>query len=209
MTVAAAVLIILPFVLAPGASFALTISGAAAGDRAAGLRVGLGTSIGIALIAAVAGISGVGLFVASNELIRVWFEIVGGLLLIGFGVRPLMKFWRARTRGGAERSEPRPVRLVAWGFVAVVTNVKALALYVIVVPSNIPGETSAFEGYATIAAVHIVMLLAWLALVTALVTQVPLIADKPRIAIVLQALATGALIVMGVQSSVSGLVLLL
>ena len=209
MTVAAVVLILLPFVLSPGASFALTISGAAAGDRAAGLCVGLGTSIGIALIAAVAGISGVGLFVASNELIRAWFEIIGGLLLIGFGVMPLMQYWLAGARGGAGRREPRPVRLVAWGFVAVVTNVKALTLYVIVVPSNIPGETSALEGYATIAAVHIVMLLAWLALVTVLVTQVPAIADKPRITIVLQALTSGALIVLGVQSSVSGLILLL
>ncbi|MEO7017476.1 MAG: LysE family transporter [Leifsonia sp.] len=205
MTVFAAVLILLPFVLSPGASFALTIGGAAAGDRAAGLRVGFGTSIGIALIAAVAGISDVGLLVASNELIRAWFEILGGLLLIGFGVMPLVKSWRARRRGGSQRSEQRPVRLVAWGFVAVVTNVKALALYVIVVPSTIPGGTSALEGYATIAAVHIVMLFVWLALVTVLVARVPAIADRPRIAVVLQALASGVLIVLGVQSSVSGL----
>lgn len=61
MTVLAVVLLLLPFVLSPGASFALTLSGAAGGDRTAGLRVGIGTSIGIALIAAVAGLSECGI----------------------------------------------------------------------------------------------------------------------------------------------------
>ena len=79
MTVLAAVVLLLPFVLSPGASFALTLTGATAGDRTAGLRVGIGTSIGIALIAAVAGLSGVGNLVAANELIRAWFETIGGL----------------------------------------------------------------------------------------------------------------------------------
>lgn len=205
MTVFAAVLLLLPFVLAPGASFALTISGAANGDRTAGLRVGLGTSIGIALIATVAGVSGVGLFVASHELIRAWFEIVGGLLLIVFGATPLVKILRTQKRHGSLRSAPRSGRLVAWSFVAVVTNIKALALYVIVVPSVIPGVKPALQEYAVVAAVHIVMLFGWLVLISALVAKAPAIAKRPRIAMALQAVASGVLIVLGVQSCVSGL----
>lgn len=205
MTVLAAVVLLLPFVLSPGASFALTLTGATAGDRTAGLRVGIGTSIGIALIAAVAGLSGVGNLVAANELIRALFETIGGLLLIGFGAMPLLKSWRARKKGGSPRSTTRPSRLLLWSFIAVVTNVKALALYVIVVPSVIPGEKPAIYEYAVVATVHIAMLLGWLALVGALVANVPAIANRPRITTVLQALATGVLVVLGVLSCVAGI----
>jgi threonine/homoserine/homoserine lactone efflux protein len=208
MTILAAALLLLPFVLSPGASFALTVSGAATGDRAAGLRVGLGTALGITLIAAVAGTSGVGVVVASNTLIRAWFEIVGGLLLIAFGAAPLVKTWRARSPAASQRSEPRPVRLVAWGFVAVITNAKALALYVIVVPSTMSAEASPFAGYATIAAVHIALLFVWLALIAVLITRVPAIAHSHRIMMGLQLAASGVLIGLGVHSGISGLVAL-
>ncbi|MEV4669966.1 hypothetical protein [Microbacterium sp. LWO12-1.2] len=56
-----------------------------------------------------------------------------------------------------------------------------------------------------VAAVHVAMLLGWLALVAALVAKVPAIANRPRIMTVLQAVATGFLVVWGVQSCVAGI----
>ncbi|WP_213817135.1 LysE family translocator [Glaciihabitans sp. dw_435] len=205
MTILSTVLTLLPFVLSPGASFALTVSGAAAGDRTAGLRVGLGTALGIALIATVAGISGIGTVVASNSLIRGWFEIVGGLLLLIFGAVPLRRLWNARNRGEPEQPRTRPVHLIAWGFVAVITNVKALTLYVLVVPPTIPTGASALGGYAIIAIVHIAMLLIWLGLITALITRAPAITNRGLVMVGLQLMASGVLIALGIQSIINGL----
>ena len=205
MTALSVLLVLLPFVLSPGASFALTVRGAASGDRAAGLRVGLGTAGGTAAIAAVAGISGVGVWVASDTSTRAWFEIVGGVLLVGFGVAPLVRTWRRRRRIGSQPTGVPPGRLVAWALVAVVTNVKALTLYFVVVPSMIPDAASPLGGYAMVAAVHIALLFVWLTLITVLITRVPAISTNPRVTVALQLAASGALIVLGVQSSVSGI----
>ncbi len=205
MTVLTAFLVLLPFVLSPGASFALAVSGAAAGDRAAGLRVAIGTTAGILVLATVAGISGLGAFVAADAVVRAWFEVTGGVLLVAFGAVPLIRARRARQRGDEARSKARPSRLVIWSFAIVVSNPKALAVYLVVVPPLIPVETSSLGGYLTIAAVHGVMMFAWLGLITVLITRVPAIATRPRITTVLQYVASLMLILLGLQSGYSGI----
>ncbi|RKW70465.1 LysE family translocator [Galactobacter caseinivorans] len=195
---------LLPFVLTPGASFALTVNAAATGDRRAGLRVTLGTAMGLALIAAVAGLSGLGAFVASHELIRAWFQLLGGALLFGFGAVPLIKTWRARNRTEPRPSAPHPTRLMGWAFVAVVTNVKALAIYLIVVPPLLSPTAPQLGSYATVAAIHSGMVLLWLCLITALITRTPAIARNPRVTLNLQLASSAALLLLGAQSIATG-----
>jgi threonine/homoserine/homoserine lactone efflux protein len=57
----------LPFVLSPGASFTITVTNAASGDRLSPIKVWAGTAIGIGLIALAAGLSGLGALVVSHQ----------------------------------------------------------------------------------------------------------------------------------------------
>jgi threonine/homoserine/homoserine lactone efflux protein len=161
----------LPFVLSPGASFTMTVANAAKGDRLSPVKVWVGTAGGIAIIASVAGLSGLGALVMSHPPIRLIFGIVGGCVLAGFGVFTLVK--------ASQRSPERPgqttntTRLVLWSFAAVMTNVKALSLYVLVVPTISVRGLAGFGLYGCFAAVHMVMQLAWLALVGVAVLRLP------------------------------------
>lgn len=191
--------------LTPGASFALTVDAAAAGDRRAGLRVTVGTAAGLALIAVVAGVSGLGTFVASHEPVRAWFQILGGAFLICFGAIPLVKAWTARRRRETERAVHHPTRLMAWAFVVVVTNVKALVIYLILVPPILSPEVPAIGGYVIVATIHSAMVLLWLCLITALITRVPAIATNPRVTLVLRVASSTALLFLGAQSVATGI----
>lgn len=157
------------------------------------------------MIAAATGLSGLGELVADHPVVRAWFEIIGAALLITFGALPLIKAWRARSLAEGRARAARPRRLVAWALVTVVTNAKAWAIYVVVVPPALSAGTPALEGYTWVAAVHIVILFAWLGFLGALITRVPAIATRPRIVVGLQLAASAMLIVMGVQSGASGI----
>lgn len=203
MTLVAAIITLLPFVIAPGASFALTLRAATSGDRAAAVRVWAGTSLGLLLIAFVAATTGLGVVVAAEPRIRAAFEVVGGIVLIALAVLPALS---ARRRGASPRppTQSSASRLVFAALVAVVTNVKALTLYLIVVPPLL-ATGSSLGGFLGFAAVHSVMVLIWLAIVTLLVTRVPAIATSRRIRTALQVIASLVLAWLGVLSIASGL----
>lgn len=174
-------LTLLPFVLTPGASFTITVGAAVDGDRRASLRVWAGTALGLALIAVAAAVSGVGDYVAGSPTARTVFGLVGGVVLVGLAVGSGLRARTVLTDGVAE-ARPQQ-RLVLWSFVAVVTNVKALSLYAVVLPTAVTAGTDSLTTFAAAAAVHITMLLAWLTLVGALVRRTPHCADQPGLAL--------------------------
>ena len=171
MSLGLIVLTLLPFVVTPGASFTITVSAAADGDRRASLRVWGGTALGIALIAGAAALSGIGDYVESSQTARTVFGLLSGAVLLGLAVGAGR---RVRAVLVADITETRPQqRLVLWAFVALVTNVKALSLYALVLPAALVPGAAGLAAYACSAAVHIVMLLVWLSVVGALVRRTP------------------------------------
>jgi threonine/homoserine/homoserine lactone efflux protein len=193
----------LPFVLSPGASFTITITNVARGDRFSPVKVWVGTAVGIGIIASVAGLSGLGALVVSHPPVRLVFGIVGGCVLAGFGVSTLVK------ELGRSQETPGPTtnttRLVLWSFVAVITNVKALSLYVLVVPTIRVSGLSGLGLYLSFAAVHMVMQLAWLVLVTLAVLLIPGVARSGLTRRILTVLGGSTMIVLGVVTVVSAL----
>jgi threonine/homoserine/homoserine lactone efflux protein len=191
---------LLPFVISPGASFTITVGAATEGDRRASLRVWAGTALGIASIAVVAALSGLADYVASSQTARTAFGLVGGAVLLGLAVGAGL---RARTvlTVGITETRPKP-RLVLWAFLALITNVKALSLYAVVLPAAlIPGANS-LRTYALCAATHTVMLLAWLTLVGALVRRTPVLRSSPRARAALFSVTALAMAALGVRSIV-------
>ncbi len=193
----------LPFVVSPGTSFAITVSAAVQGDRRSPVKVWAGTALGIALIAAVVAATGVGAFVAHNQTARSVFNIVGGLVLTSLGAAAAVRAVR-RGHGHALVVGP-PRRLLLWSFLTVITNVKALSLYALVVPtatrSGLTGQTL-YAGFAT---VHIVLLLAWLLLLGLAVRMMPRLGRSSRAQTVLVIIASLMMIGLGAGAIIEGL----
>jgi threonine/homoserine/homoserine lactone efflux protein len=191
----------LPFVLSPGASFGITVNSAVGGDRRAPLRVWIGTSLGIALIAVSLGISGLGVSVIGYPVVLLVFRLLGGAVLLSLGTVSLVKAIRAWNR---PLPEPRPAtRLVLWSFLAVVTNVKALSLYVLVVPTTAGTGPTGLPLYALFAAIHIAMMFVWLTLVGLIVRTLPLLQTSPRARGILIAATSAILIYLGIDLVIS------
>lgn len=171
MNLALLAVTVLPFVITPGASFTITITAALNVDKRAPVKVWAGTALGICLIAAIAGFSGLGQLVTDSEAARTSFGIIGGLVLVAIGVASLVKLTRAEETAA---QNPRPAsRLWLWAFLVVVTNVKALSLYVLVVPTI---HNAGIDGpmlFAAFAATHVTMLFVWLTFIGLVVGSTP------------------------------------
>lgn len=203
MTVALLVLTAIPFVVSPGASFAITVDAASTGDRLAAVKVWAGTALGIAVVASIAAVSGLGRFFAQHDVARTIFGIVGGVVLVALGVSALVKALRSLR-------QPLPVarrsdRYFLWSFFALITNIKALSLYVLVVPglSATPGTGSAV--FFLFAGTHIVLLLVWLTLLSEGVRRIPSVGTSPRVRAGLLGLAAITLIGVGGQAFLDAL----
>lgn len=203
MTLAFLALTALPFVISPGASFAITVDAASSGDRWAAFKVWLGTTLGIAIIASIAALSGIGRFLAENDTARAIFGVAGGAVLVLLGANSLVKAFRSH---GSTSSVTRPARkLVLWAFLALITNVKALSLYALVVPGL---DTSARSGPALFflfAGVHVLLLLVWLTLLGAGVRRIPSIGTSPRVRAGLLSITAATLVVTGTQTLIEAL----
>ena len=195
-TLAFLVGVALPFVISPGASFTITVTSVAGGDRRSPFKVWAGTALGISVLALLVTLTGIGGLVAGSPTAQQVFAVVGGAVLIAFGGLTL----RRGLRRGDDRlpSVPAPARLVAWSFLALVTNVKALTLYVVVVPTTGAALSSPLL-YLVFGVVHITMLLVWLVLVAHLVALVPT-RHSDRVRRVLSALGGTFMVALGTQS---------
>ncbi|MBI9113738.1 LysE family translocator [Sanguibacter suaedae] len=195
MTLVLLALTVLPFVVSPGASFAITIDAASSGDRRAPVKVWAGTALGITVIASIAALSGVARFLAENATARSVFGVAGGTVLVILGVGSLVK---ARRSTHLTTPGPRPARqLVLWAFLALITNVKALSLYALVVPGLGTDDLAGPALFFLFAGVHVVMLLLWLTLVGEGVRRIPSIGTSPRVRAGLLSVAAVTLIVIG------------
>jgi threonine/homoserine/homoserine lactone efflux protein len=190
----------LPFVVSPGASFAITVDAASSGDRRAPVRVWVGTTLGIVVVASIVALSGLGRFLADDATARTIFGITGGSVLVLLGAGSLIKALRSR---GPAPSSVRPARqLVLVAFLALVTNIKALSLYALVVPGL---DTPGLAGPGLLflfAGVHVLLLLLWLTLLGEGVRRIPSIGTSRRVRVGLLSISAVTLVVVGTQTLV-------
>jgi threonine/homoserine/homoserine lactone efflux protein len=188
----------LPFVVSPGASFAITVDAASSGDRRAPVRVWVGTTLGILVVASIVALSGLGRFLADDDTARTIFGIAGGSVLVLLGAGSLIKAFRSR---GPAPSSVRPARqLVLVAFLALVTNIKALSLYALVVPGL---DTPALAGPGLLflfAGVHVVLLLLWLTLLGEGVRRIPSIGTSRRVRVGLLSISAVTLVIVGTRT---------
>lgn len=191
----------LPFVISPGASFTITIGAATLGDRRAPVKVWAGTSLGIILIAGIAGLSGIGQLIAGSDSAQTLFGITGGAVLIALGVISLIKTLHF-TPQAREPIQPNP-RLVLWAFLAVITNVKAISLYALVVPTLYGAGASGLALFLAFAAVHMILLLLWLGLLGEVVKRIPALGTARRARTILLLFTAATLIFLGSRTFIN------
>nr|WP_181035726.1 LysE family transporter [Clavibacter michiganensis] len=201
MTLALLALTALPFVVSPGASFAITVDATSKGDLRAPTKVWAGTSVGIVAVASAAALSGIGSFLDDQPTVRQMFTVVGGAVLMVLGITSGVRAVRSIRRPMTALQSSRG--LIPWAFIALVTNVKALTLYIVVVPHLRGGDLGTGALVPTFAAVHILMLLVWQALLGQIIRRIPRLSTSPPLRACLAGLASASLIAMGAQVLVS------
>ena len=197
----------LPFVISPGASFTITVTSVANGDRLSPLKVWAGTAGGIGILAMTAGLTDVGRLVAASPRAQLLLSVAGGCTLIVFGTITLLRARRhhqpAATATATDRG--RSTRLVLWSAIALITNVKALTLYVLVVPTINVGPNDGLGLYIAFAAVHVTMLLAWLVFIGVAMHRTPAMrSNRARRALAL--LGATVMVILGAYTVAAALI---
>lgn len=157
----------MPIALSPGASFTLALNNAVTQGARGALRIIVGTALGIYTHAILASIGISALLLRYPALMRA-LTLLGTGYLVYLALRLLQRGWQ-----GASRS---PASGCSWGiraaYVANVLNIKAILLYVTVVPlfagtaqDSQPVEQSVMS-FMTLATVHVAIMGGWLLLTT-------------------------------------------
>ena len=134
---------LLPFVVSPGASFALTLSAAAQGVRYGATQVWLGTSLGLVLLAFLVAGSGFSQWLLARPIWSAALTALGGGVLMAFAWRTL------RRQRGKAAAQTGSTRLIATAFWVLISNIKALSIYVLVVPTLARNDFAGFALYAS------------------------------------------------------------
>lgn len=197
------VVVLLPFVLSPGASFSLVLTHTVAGSRTAVGKVIAGTGAGLFVLAALVGLTGLGAALQADPFARGLVTIGGALVLAVIGGRMISRGVTGRRGGSAGADEPK--HLVAWSFVVLLTNAKALTLYLVVVPTLPSHDLTGAQPYVLFAAVHTALQGLWLVTVSVLAKRLPSAIRSPRGQDAVLVITGSALVGIAVLTAVNGL----
>ena len=186
--------VVLPLVITPGASFALTVAGAVEGSRWIGLRIATGTAAAIALIAAAVCYTPLAQTLSDSRLAHL-LGYIGAAVLFALAARVALSAIKAGQRPGAHR--PRAGSASARAFMATIVNPKALTVYLVVMPGVAASLGQSLKTIGVVfAATHILCMFGWLAAVGALIQRARWL-GSPRSRRVLQFAAAAGLVITG------------
>lgn len=152
---------LLPVALSPGASFTLVMSSAIAGGHKGLLRTLAGTALGIYTHAVLIGLGITAVIISSPATFAV-LKISGTVYLLWLGTMLIRSGIRA-SHGGFTNIKHSVTLKEAW--IANVLNPKAIIFYLTVV-SQFAGKQGGISNYLALASVHIVVMCAWLLVVS-------------------------------------------
>jgi threonine/homoserine/homoserine lactone efflux protein len=196
------VVAVTPLTLIPGTSFTLVTQQVIAGSRFDGVRAAFGSACGLLVHATFAAIGLSALVMSSAQALAV-VKLVGGIYLIWLGVTT----WRS-TRRGVEPTTRRRWRL-PWarlggfgqGLCSNVLNPKAASVYLTLVPQFLTSSRPIAPQIATLAIVHVAMVLVWLLIWTSVVAAAHAAIDTPRFRRGTSRLAGAVLVALGVRTA--------
>ena len=193
--------VVLPLVVTPGASFALTVAGAVERTRWIGARIAVGTAAAISLIAAAVCFTPLAQTLGDSRLAHL-LGYVGAAVLFALAARVAHSAMRTENRPGAR--EPGARSASARAFMTTIVNPKALAVYLVVVPGVAVSLGQSLRSIGVVFAVtHIVCTFGWLTAVDAAIQRARWL-GQPRSRRVLKLAAAMGLIATGVILLLTG-----
>jgi threonine/homoserine/homoserine lactone efflux protein len=182
--------VVLPLVITPGASFALTVAGAVDGPRWIGARIALGTTAAISLIAAAVCFTPLAQALGDSRLARL-LGYVGAAVLLALAARVAYPAIKAGRRPGPRRLGARSAS--ARAFMATIVNPKALTVYLVIVPALAASLGQSLRSIGVVfAVIHIICTFGWLTAVDCLIQRARWL-GQPRSRRVLQLAAAAGL----------------
>jgi threonine/homoserine/homoserine lactone efflux protein len=173
--------VVLPLVVTPGASFALTVAGAVERTRWIGARI----AVCCTPLARALGDSGLAHLLG----------YVGAVVLFALAARVAHSAMRTQSQPG--RREPGARSASARAFMTTIVNPKALAVYLVVVPGVAVSLGQSLRSIGVVFAVtHIACTFGWLTAVDAAIQRARWL-GQPRSRRVLQLAAAAGLVVTG------------
>jgi threonine/homoserine/homoserine lactone efflux protein len=195
---------VVPIVVTPGASFALTVAASAAGVPKAGAHVALGTAGAVAVIAACA--SPLGALVSGSTVLTTALTCAGGGALVVLALRTAAGVLPGRT--AVEAADPAPERgtaVVRRAVLATIGNPKALTVYLAIVPAIATAAGRPLPAVGTaFAAIHIAATFAWLGTVGWAVARAPCLTG-PRARRAIRLASAAGLAATGIALAISAL----
>lgn len=198
------IVVVLPFVVSPGASFALTLGSVPVGGWRAVVGVLAGTAAGVATMVAVLNVTRLGEAVAGSPTATRVMALAGGAVLVGLGLHMIVSLSREAEGSHAQPVRSRPSRLLAQAYTALLLNPKALSVYLVVVPGLAVGSTPPLRLYIVFAAIHVGLLAVWLLFVAWLLLHFPTVTSSRRWRRTSGRIAGGCLILVGVTTALGG-----
>ncbi|MFD7495473.1 LysE family translocator [Streptomyces sp. NPDC059832] len=199
------VVAVTPLTLIPGTSFTLVTQQVIAGSRSDGVRAAFGSACGLLVHATFAAIGLSALVMSSAQALTV-VKLLGGIYLIWLGVTT----WRS-TRRGVEPTARRRWRLpgarlggFGQGLWSNVLNPKAASVYLTLVPQFLTSSRPVAPQIATLAIVHVAVVLVWLLFWTSVVAAARAAIDTPRFRHGMSRLAGAVLVALGVRTATAG-----
>ncbi len=190
---ALAALLVLPFVLTPGVSFALVTQRVISDGRQAALPVALGTACGQFAHASAAAL-GLSALVASSSLAFSVVKFAGAAYLLFLGVRLLRR----------EQREADAPRRLPWtghggfrqGLLSNLLNPKTAAIYLSVLPQLLRPGQSIVAAAVLLTVVHSAMQVSWLLVWGAVIARLRSRARSLRFRQRLRRVSGGALVIL-------------
>jgi len=107
--------------------------------------------------------------------------VVGAAVLTFLGIRLVLTALRLPTPTDSPPQERRRRGLLQWSYLALITNPKALSVYVLVVPGLASQMLSGIRLYAAFATIHTVLMTGWLLLLGLTASRIPGIARSRKV----------------------------
>jgi threonine/homoserine/homoserine lactone efflux protein len=186
--------VVLPLVITPGASFALTVAGSVERSPWIGARIAAGTAVAITLIATAVCLTPLAQALSDFHLTGP-LGYAGAAILLVLAARVALPAIRAVRQPGTR--QPRARSAPARAFLTTIVNPKALTIYLIVLPGVAAslGQPLRTVGIA-FAVIHITGTFGWLTAVDCLIQRTRWL-GQPRARRVLQLAASAGLIITG------------
>jgi RhtB (resistance to homoserine/threonine) family protein len=182
--------------LTPGADTMLVVRSALVGGRRAGLLTMTGICCGLFVHAA---LSGLGLSVVLVRSARVFevVKLVGACYLVFLGVQALRTAARQPASVGPELPPLRARRAFLDGLLNNVLNPKVAVFYLAFLPQFIRPGDAVLARSILLAAIHFLLGIAWLSLVTLFVGRMRLALTRPRVQRAAEGVTGAALVAFG------------